>query len=78
MMKITDKRTFVDWGNIEVGEVFVYTDKDEDERKEFLAIKVINQEDNDVFLDFEMWQVFEYNPEYYKCKRVASSELIIK
>ena len=59
-MKIVDSnrinREYIDWDDIEYGDVFAYTYKESTDR--WIGMKVYNPDGGDVIVDFETFEVY--------------------
>lgn len=59
-MKIVDSnrinREYIDWDDIEYGDVFAYTDKESTEK--WIGMKVCNPDGGDMIVDFETFEVY--------------------
>ena len=77
-MKIVDSnrinREYIDWDDIEYGDVFAYTDKESTEK--WIGMKVRNPDDGDAIVDFETFEVY-YDVFNYNYVEILDAELKI-
>lgn len=77
-MKIVDSnrinREYIDWDDIEYGDVFVYTDKEPTDK--WIGMKVRNPDDGDAIVDFETFEVY-YDVFNYNYVEILDAELKI-
>lgn len=77
-MKIVDSnrinREYINWDDIEYGDVFAYTDKESTEK--WIGMKVRNPDDGDAIVDFETFEVY-YDVFNYNYVEILDAELKI-